>query len=247
MEVSNSTTAGARSNGLVRVLGHPGFWALWVVLIFSASITRAVVDSRVEPIQLPVYGSVPEFQLTDQHGQSWGSDRLHGRVWMASFLFTRCPTICPRLTQKIGEVQHRSRAAGDAFHLVSFSVDPEYDTPPVLLEYSRKYRASQGMWTFLTGAPGEVEKTVVEGMKISMGRSGTFEESLVDPNSIFHGTKVALIDQHMQIRGYYDLETEALQPEERSEMDVLLGHINHLINAGPEMSNSARTEAKPQG
>lgn len=215
-----------------RLAGSPVFWGLLVAIIFGASVTRAVVDSRKASPQLPVYGTAPDFELIDQFGETFSSDRLQGRVWIASFLFTRCPTICPRLTSKLQEVQHRSRAAGDAFKLVSFSVDPEYDTPAVLLDYANQSRASKRMWVFLTGPPGEVQRTVVDGMKISMGRSGTFEESLEDPNSIFHGTKVALIDGQMRIRGYYELDP-ANDPDQESELDTLLGHVNYLINAAP--------------
>ena len=84
------------------------------------------VSIRLPP-PLPVISRVPNFQLTDQYGQPHGSDQLRGRVWVANFVFTRCPTICPELTRQMGKVQHRARGLGDAFRLVSFSVDPEHD------------------------------------------------------------------------------------------------------------------------
>ena len=152
-----------------------------------------------------VYGEVPPFQLVDQSGEVFSSDQLKGKVWAVGFIFTRCPSICPVLTALMKEVETKSADLGSDFQLVSFSVDPSYDTPEVLQEYAGKHGANLERWTFLTGEPGAVEKTVVEGLKISMGRSSV-DEDIVDVDAVFHGTKALLIDQEMKIRGYYALE-----------------------------------------
>ncbi|MEE2827869.1 MAG: SCO family protein [Myxococcota bacterium] len=154
---------------------------------------------------LPNYGEVPPFELVDQAGSAFGSEALAGKVWAAGFIFTRCPSICPVLTALMHEVEEKSTAHGTAFRLVSFSVDPAYDTPEVLTAYATSHNADLARWSFLTGPPGAVEETVVGGMKISMGRP-TVEDPITDFDSVFHGTKALLIDQKMQIRGYYALE-----------------------------------------
>jgi protein SCO1/2 len=152
-----------------------------------------------------IYGEVPPFELVDQSGNTFSSEKLKGRVWAVGFIFTRCPSICPVLTALMKEVETTSADLGSDFQLVSFSVDPSYDTPEVLQAYATKHGANLERWTFLTGKPGDVEKTVVEGLKISMGRSSV-DEDIVDVDAVFHGTKALLIDQDMKIRGYYSLE-----------------------------------------
>ena len=74
---------------------------------------------------LPVLGLVPSFQLTDQSGAAYSSKALEGQVWVANFVFTRCPTICPTFTAKMATIQKKT---GDDVRLVSFTVDPEFDT-----------------------------------------------------------------------------------------------------------------------
>jgi protein SCO1/2 len=120
---------------------------------------------------------------------------------VASFIFTRCTTICPGITARMTRIQDRTRNLGSAFHLVSFSVDPEFDTPERLEAYARAHRASPRLWSFLTGPEAEVKEAVVQGLKIAVGREqsddGRFE-------GIFHGSHLVLIDQRGRVRGYYD-------------------------------------------
>jgi len=178
-----------------------------------------------------VYGVVPPFELVDQSGAAFSSKQLEGKVWAVGFIFTRCPSICPVLTALMKEVETKSRSAGDDFHLVSFSVDPSYDTPPVLAAYAAKHDANLDRWSFLTGEPGAVEKTVVEGLKISMGRTEV-TEAVVDVDAVFHGTKALLIDSKMQIRGYYSLEDRGGFGK-LSAVDQLVKDAQHLKTASP--------------
>ena len=117
----------------------------------------------------PVLGVVPPFALTDETGRRFGSEDLAGRAWVASFIFTRCPTVCPRITGRMARIQDRARSLEPALRLVSISVDPEYDTPPRLAEYARSHGASPRMWKFLTGPADAVRATVERGLRVSMG------------------------------------------------------------------------------
>ena len=207
-----------RVSGLVV---KPLFWVALVVVIASLPIIRSVAIQMHMPPPLPVLATIPDFQLQDQHGNAFGSDELKGRVWVADFIFTRCPTICPLITKKMQRVQHRIHNLGVAAHLVSFSADPEYDTPARLEEYAEHHRVSPRMWSFVTGPPEDVKKTVVSGLKQSMGREGPED----DVGSIFHGTHFVLVDQRMRIRGYYDSSSD--EAIERMIRDVGL-----LVNRG---------------
>ncbi|MFZ5471506.1 MAG: SCO family protein [Myxococcota bacterium] len=188
----------SRAHGhLAALVSRPWFWVLFVLLAGGIPIVRAV---RVElPPPLPVLATVPRFQLTDQHGQTFDAQQLQGKVWVANFIFTRCPTICPLFTQQMGTIQHRGRNLGQYFHLVSFTVDPEHDTPEKLLAYAQTHRVSPRMWSFLTGSYEALKAVIVDGMKVHMQKG-------VDPDdlmSIGHGSHFVLVDAKMQVRGYY--------------------------------------------
>lgn len=206
----------ARLNALV---GRPLFWVVLVLGIASYPIARAVTTKL--PPRLPVLGQLPDFQLVDQNGKPYGAADLRGRVWVANFIFTRCPTVCPTFTKKMFEIQKRSRNIEPAFHLVSFSVDPEHDTPEALARYARQHRASPRMWSFLTGTPDDVKRVVVDGLKVAMGREGPDS----DFESIFHGTHFVLVDARGQIRGYYEMS-------DADAIDRVLRDANLLLNRG---------------
>ena len=163
----------------------------------------ALAACRPKP-ELPSLGALPAFALTDQDGKRLGSAELRGKVWVAAFMFTRCPTICPRITRRMRELQVEAAARKLDVTLVSFSVDPEHDTPEVLREYARKYQAEPASWRFLTGDLEVVRKTAVDGVKMAL-------EGKADPNKpdygILHGTYLVLIDRELRLRGYYRTES----------------------------------------
>src|SRR5258708_3208478 len=96
--------------------------------------------------KLPDYGLVPEFQLTAQTGLTFDSKVLNGNIWVADFMFTTCPGPCPRMTSQMHEIQQAT-----SVKLVSFTVDPDRDTPPGLAQYAQAHHASPERWSFLTG------------------------------------------------------------------------------------------------
>lgn len=200
-----------------RIFGSAWFWLSIVAAVVSFNVGRAVLSSLPKPP--PVIGQVATFALTDQHGEPFGTADLRGKAWVANFIFTRCPTVCPTFTAKMASIQHRSRGLGDALHLVSFSVDPSYDTPARLLEYAKQHKASPRVWSFLTGPLDTIKATVVDGLKVAMGGNitdGNFE-------GIFHGSHFVLVDPEGRIRGYY----ESTDPE---AIDRLLQDAGTVLN-----------------
>jgi protein SCO1/2 len=199
--------------------GRPLFWVAIALLGLVVPILTQV-RRPPEPV-LPVLGSLPPFQLVADDSRPFGADDLRGRVWVAGFIFTRCPTICPAITARMAKIQHRARGIEPAFRLVSFSVDPTYDTPERLNAYARKAKASPRMWRFVTGELGAVKTVVEQGLKIAMGTPAG--ES--DFASLFHGTHFVLVDQQLRIRGYYDSSARDVE-------DRLLHDATMLINRG---------------
>ena len=145
----------------------------------------------------------PSFTLTDQTGRPFTSESLRGKPWVADFIFTSCAGSCPLMSERMAGLQHRLPAR---VLLVSFSVDPKRDTPPVLAEYAKRHGAQPGRWFFLTGTEKEIARIVQQGFKLSYAE-GT------DPREpVTHSVRFVLVDRSGAIRGYYDsTDPEALR------------------------------------
>jgi protein SCO1/2 len=200
---------------------RPLFWAAAVLMLAGWPLVWSLRTPLAPPP--PVLGAMPAFTLTDASGRSFGSGDLAGRAWVASFVFTRCPTVCPRITARMARIQDRVRSLEPALHLVSFSVDPEYDTPARLAEYARAHGASPRMWTFLTGPADAVRATVERGLRVSMGDAEPGGSA--SPETLSHGTHLVLVDGAGRIRGYYD-------PEAADVVDRVVRDAARVANGG---------------
>lgn len=147
--------------------------------------------ARREP--LPVLGQVPEFTLTDQTGAEFTRGSLDGKVWVAEFFFTSCMGPCPRMNAQFRKIQNETTDLPNV-RLVSFTVDPEGDTPEVMAAYGKRFQADPARWRFLTGP--------VETLDALCDRA--FHLGRVDGEDYEHSTRFVLVDQQARIRGYYD-------------------------------------------
>lgn len=146
----------------------------------------------VRTARLPVYYDVPEFELIAQTDQPFHSSILKGKIWVADFIYTTCPGPCPRMTSQMHEVQEAVAGIPDV-RLVSFTVDPARDTPPVLAQYAKEHGASQRLWYFLTGPPETLQRLDRDVFKL-----GNVDATLQ------HSTRFVLVDRQSRIRGYYE-------------------------------------------
>jgi protein SCO1/2 len=145
--------------------------------------------------ELPVLGTVPSFMLTERSGSAVRTKDLEGSVWIAGFIFTRCPDVCPALTQHMAGLE-KQLDGSDPVRLVSFSVDPAHDTPDVLRGYAERAGASD-RWLFLTGPRDEIASILKDGFKIAFADDGP-------PSApITHSDRLVLVDRTLRIRGYY--------------------------------------------
>ena len=145
---------------------------------------------------LPVLAQLPDFRLLERSGKTLGLADLKGKVWIADFIFTRCPGPCPRMSSRMASLQHNLRRE-DGLRLVSISVDPEFDTREVLAKYAGQYQAEEGRWFFLTG-----DKTAIH----HLAKSGFLVGGVDDV--MLHTTRFVLIDRHGRVRGYYNSSDE---------------------------------------
>ena len=141
------------------------------------------------PKPLPILGQVPQFQLTAQTGRPFDSQSLDGHVWVADFIYTTCPGPCPMMSSEMRRLQ---LSTTPDISLVSFTVDPEHDTPPVLAAYAKHFTADPARGHFLTG-----ERSRLNDLGLN-----TFKLNSVD-GSLIHSTRFVLVDGARRIRGYY--------------------------------------------
>jgi protein SCO1 len=178
---------------------RPVVWlGLLAVGLIGLIAYRAVAPRASLKAELPVLSTVPAFAFVDQAGAPFTSSGLMGQVWVANFIFTRCPNVCPKFTTKMGTLQERSKAQLPALGLVSFTVDPENDTPEVLAAYGAKYQADFARWHFVRGERPELERVIRQGMMQPMDKGDG-----KDLNTVVHGSYFALIDSKLQVRGVY--------------------------------------------
>ena len=141
--------------------------------------------------RLPVLGQVPQFQLTLQTGQPFDSHSLDGHLWVANFIYTTCDGPCPMMSHQMRGIQN-STSGTPALKLVSFTVDPAHDTPPVLAEYASHFGADSERWFFLTGEMARLHALGLNAFKLNSVDGG-----------LSHSTRFVLVDRRRQIRGYY--------------------------------------------
>jgi protein SCO1 len=197
-------------------------WKITLILIpvLTATLLFALRQFEVQRLRsrpLVAYGSVPQFELVNEKGESFGSKQLAGKIWIADFVFTSCPGPCPIISTRMGELQKPLEKTD--VHLVSFSVDPEKDTPEVLRNYAEKLNAQPDRWDFLTGLRSTIYPLIGSGFKLAI-------ENAPDTGMPVHSTRVVLVDRRGMIRGYYDvLESDAVTK--------LLADTNHLLHEQP--------------
>lgn len=201
-----------------------------------------------------VLGTVPEFRLTDQDGHEYGSADLRGQVWVANFIFTSCKSTCPAQTealhgfQEFLKLQETLNPALDGIRLVSFTVDPNTDTPQVLKRYAESNSADLNTWKFLTGPREEIWDLCKKGFKLAVA------ENPADTSSpIAHDPRFVIVDRQMRIRGYFDV-TDSLgmekfkktfgivlpefePPADQSELFSGNGKVTHLASP-PDIATS---------
>ena len=188
----------------VRTILNIGVTSTFAIVV--GSILMIVIrgtPTKVSAMEIPVIGSVPEFSLTEAGGTAVRRADLLGKVWVASFLFTRCGEACPMMMRHevslLADLPLR-----DDLRLVSFSVDPDWDVHKVLTDYAHTFGADRTRWMFLTGDKKQIYHLTIDGFRL-----GAQEADPAKEMPILHSTKLVLVDRHGAIRGYYDSSDEA--------------------------------------
>jgi uncharacterized membrane protein YozB (DUF420 family)/cytochrome oxidase Cu insertion factor (SCO1/SenC/PrrC family) len=160
--------------------------------------------------------SLGPFSLTERNGQTITQEHFRGKVWIASFLFTRCRQGCPQVADSLAQLQEALGERGVL--LVSFTVDPRHDGIEELQGYANQYGAHPEHWLFLTGEEEEIRR-LHDRCFGSPSRSAAENvgKTLVPQD---HSTKLVLIDGEGNIQGYYDGLCPAGWPEEEFQKNL---------------------------
>jgi len=177
---------------------------------YADSVMNKVVNGKSTTDT--IWHQVANIRLTNQLGREISLDDLKGKIIIADFFFTRCPTICSTLTRNMKGLQDalklkdpRRRINTDFVQFLSFSVDPERDSVAALKKYADKYGINHDSWWMLTG-----QKKAIYDFALNELKLGLQDGENVDSN-FMHTGKFILLDKERVVRGYYDgLDTVSL-------------------------------------
>ena len=152
-----------------------------------------------------VWHTLSDFSLTNQFGKKVSWDSLKGKIVIADFFFTHCPTICvpmaknmKRLQESITNAQRVGDNTNPYVQFLSFSIDPERDSVPRLQYWANRFQINPDKWWLLTG-----DKKTIYDLAINEMKLGMIDGQGVDSN-FAHSNKFVLIDSSRNVRGYYD-------------------------------------------
>lgn len=208
--------------GLVIILGGFGAFELWRKYFFESSalpiigfktLVEREVDGKI--IVDSVDHVIPAFTLIDQKGDTITEETVKGKVYLADFFFTSCPTICPKVKKNMKKIYEIYKNRPD-FQILSHSIDTKYDTVGRLAWYAEKFNIEADTWHLLTGDKQEI-------YDLSYQYYITALEAEDAPGGFDHSGAVALVDRQRRIRGLYD-------GTDSERMEELKKHISLLMD-----------------
>jgi protein SCO1 len=193
--------------------------ALGVGIVGLAVFSWRTAGMKADP-DLPDYGAVPPFSLTDRTERPVRLSDLAGKVWVVDFIFTSCPGPCPAMTSQMKRLQDELKGKRQV-RLVSITVDPETDTPAVLSRYAAAVGGDPERWFFLTGPKNEIRNLANQGLHLAVAENPNAATN-PEQGAIIHSTRFVLVDGRAHIRGYFD------STDDQSLQELVRG-IDHLL------------------
>ena len=208
------------------------FWGLnrlvmWSVLLLLASCQstdRLPILGQKELITKTVNGktvtdsvehSIPDFQFVSQDGDTVSARTMAGKIYVADFFFTTCPTICPKMKTQLKRVYDRFKGNPNVM-LLSHTIDPTHDSVAVLREFAQSLGVEGKQWLFVTG---DKEKIYDIGQNSYMVSAA---EDASAPGGVVHSGAFILVDTKKHIRGIYDGTTAEGVDKLMADMDKVL-------------------------
>lgn len=169
-----------------------GFLGVLTGILFLSACTNLPIETTMDE-------DVADFSFINEHEESVSLDDLKGDWWIADFIFTNCTTVCLPMTGNMTSLQNMMADKDVSVQIVSFSVDPDYDTPKVLKEYGEEYDADFDSWDFLTG----YDFDTIKELSIKSFRS-LVKEAEEGDDQVTHGTMFYLVSPEGEIVKSYD-------------------------------------------
>lgn len=192
---------------------------LFLALLASVMVIVTACGNASDDIETNMSEKVADFEFTTQDNDTLSLDDLEGQWWVADFVFTNCATTCLPMTSNMALLQDKIKDKDiDNVQLITFTVDPEYDTPEVLKEFAEEYDADLQTWSFLTGYDFET----VKELSIKSFRN-LVQEPESGSNQVTHGTRFFLVNPEGEVIKNYD----GLKSD---EMDVIAEELQVLVN-----------------
>ena len=164
--------------------------------IFNPSdVNPELVDSTVQ--YKSKYHTIADFSFVNQNGKTITQKDYEGKIYVADFFFTTCPTICPKMTANLSEIQ-TAFANNPKVKLLSHTVFPETDSVPVLKAYAIEHKVDDSKWNLVTGDKKEI---------YTMARKSYLAVKLGKPSELYdmvHTENFILVDTKKRVRGFYD-------------------------------------------
>ena len=144
-----------------------------------------------------VFHSIPKFSFLNQNSHTVSQELFKGKIHVANFFFTSCPSICPLMTKQLIRVQKLTRELSN-FRIISFTVDSKRDTPERLTKYVNKMNVDTSNWDLLTGDQSIIYDLGMNGYNLSAVENDS------SPGGFIHSPNFILVDQNLNIRGVYE-------------------------------------------
>ena len=196
-------------------------WTLlgFIIVMVAANFLVGTRENRTPSDQpvLPEIGTINSFSLTNQFGKKITLNDMKGRPWLADIIFTRCPTVCPRMTQTLGALRAELPSA---LRYVSLTTDPENDTPAVMKAFAEAHGSNDSNWHFLTGPKADLMRLAIDDLKLI---SVPKEEGKRDnPNDLFvHSSLYILVDAKGRVRKSFEHDATNLLQQVKATLKRL--------------------------
>lgn len=193
--------------------------AIIVVVPLIAFAAVKLVEEKYSP--LPVITSIKDFNNEEYHFINQKNENKKFTDWddkilVIDFFFSRCPSICPKMTKNLNKVAIAFKNAR-GIHLLSFTVDPEHDSSQTLLKYAENMGLQQQYWDLLTGNKKSIYKVARKQFLL------TATDGDGGPEDFIHSDRIVLVDTKHNIRGYYDGTND-------NEVDKLITDIKKVAH-----------------
>jgi protein SCO1/2 len=187
-----------QSEKKVRVLPYVGNFDI----VYSMVNGKEVADT--------VYPKMIDFSYFNQDSLVVKSADMKGKIWIADFFFTSCPTICPKMTEQMKRLNGMTKDINEHIQYISFSINPKYDTPEQLRKYIQVHKIKAKNWQFFTGNEARTHDLGINNFQIFAGQDASAAGGYA------HTGAFALVDKKGYVRGVY-LGTD---PKEVNKLEI---------------------------